>query len=45
MVGFVALLAVLLTPTPPPPICIEELGLHQDAVKLLADLMERREAE
>ena len=40
-IRFVALLAVLLTPTPPPLVCIEEpeLGLHPDAVKLLADLM------
>ena len=36
-----ALLAVLLSPAPPPLICIEEpeLGLHPDALKLLADLM------
>ena len=40
-IRFVALLAVLLSPAPPPLICIEEpeLGLHPDALKLLADLM------
>lgn len=38
---FIALLAVLLHPEPPPLICIEEpeLGLHPDAVRLLADPM------
>jgi predicted ATPase len=36
-----ALLAVLLNPDPPPLICIEEpeLGLHPDAVSLLAELL------
>jgi predicted ATPase len=40
-IRFVALLALLLTPTPPPLICIEEpeLGLHPDALGLLAALM------
>ena len=38
---FVALLALLLSPSPPPLLCIEEpeLGLHPDAVALLADLL------
>ena len=40
-IRFIALLALLLTPTPPPLLCIEEpeLGLHPDAVGLLADLL------
>ena len=40
-IRFVALLATLLTPSPPPLVCIEEpeLGLHPDAVALLADLL------
>ena len=40
-IRFVALLATLLTPSPPPLICIDEpeLGLHPDAVSLVADLM------
>ena len=40
-IRFVALLALLLTPTPPPMLCIEEpeLGLHPDALQLLATLM------
>jgi predicted ATPase len=40
-IRFIALVALLLSPTPPPLICIEEpeLGLHPDALKLLADLM------
>jgi predicted ATPase len=40
-IRFLALLALLLSPTPPPLICIEEpeLGLHPDALKLLADLI------
>src|SRR5260370_466151 len=35
-----AILALLLSPTPPPLLCVEEpeLGLHPDAVILLADL-------
>ena len=38
---FVALLAALLSPSPPPLLCIEEpeLGLHPDAVALLADVL------
>ena len=40
-IRFIALLALLLTPTPPPLLCIEEpeLGLHPDAVGLLAGLL------
>ena len=40
-IRFVALLASLLSVTPPPLLCIEEpeLGLHPDAVALLADLL------
>ena len=36
-----AILALLLSPKPPPLICIEEpeLGLHPDAVSLLAELL------
>jgi predicted ATPase len=36
-----AILALLLSPSPPPLICIEEpeLGLHPDAVVLLAELL------
>ncbi len=39
-IRFMAILALLLSPTPPPLLCIEEpeLGLHPDAVSLLADL-------
>ena len=39
---FIAILAQLLSPTPPPLICMEEpeLGLHPDAIALLADLLE-----
>ena len=35
------MLATLLTPSPPPLVCIEEpeLGLHPDAVAMLADLL------
>lgn len=38
---FVALLAILLEPSPPPLVCIEEpeLGLHPDAAALLGDLL------
>ena len=38
---FIALLALLRSPAPPPLLCIEEpeLGLHPDAVALLADLL------
>ncbi len=40
-IRFVALLATLLTPEPPRVVCIEEpeLGLHPDAVDLLAELL------
>ena len=40
-IRFVALLATLLSPSPPPLVCMEEpeLGLHPDAVALLADLL------
>lgn len=40
-IRFMALLALLLSPNPPPLICIEEpeLGLHPDALSLLADLL------
>ena len=40
-IRFVALLATLLTPSPPPLVCIDEpeLGLHPDAVSLVADLL------
>ncbi len=40
-IRFVALLATLLMPSPPPLICIDEpeLGLHPDTVSLIADLM------
>ena len=38
---FLAMLAVLLSPNPPPLLCLEEpeLGLHPDAVALLAELL------
>ena len=40
-IRFVALLATLLTPVPPPLVCIDEpeLGLHPDAISLVADLI------
>jgi predicted ATPase len=40
-IRFVALLAILLSPSPPPLVCIEEpeLGLHPDAVALIAELL------
>ncbi|MEW6166678.1 MAG: AAA family ATPase [Pseudomonadota bacterium] len=40
-IRFLALLALLLNPEPPPLICIEEpeLGLHPDALSILASLM------
>lgn len=40
-IRFMAILALLLSPNPPPLACIEEpeLGLHPDAVALLADLL------
>ena len=39
---FIAMLAVLLSPEPPPLVCIEEpeLGLHPDAVMLMGDVLE-----
>jgi len=38
---FLAMLAVFLAPTPPPMLCLEEpeLGMHPDAVALLAELL------
>ena len=38
---FIAMLAVLLSPEPPPLVCIEEpeLGLHPDAVALMAEVL------
>jgi predicted ATPase len=40
-IRFLALLATLLNPEPPPLVCIEEpeLGLHPDALSLIADLL------
>lgn len=40
-IRFVAILAALLAPAPPPLLCMEEpeLGLHPDAVALVADLL------
>jgi predicted ATPase len=40
-IRFMAMLALLLSPTPPPLLCMEEpeLGLHPDAVSLLADVL------
>jgi len=40
-IRFVAILALLLSPSPPPFVCIEEpeLGLHPDAVALMADVL------
>ena len=40
-IRFIALLATLLSPSPPPLVCIEEpeLGLHPDAVALLGGLL------
>jgi predicted ATPase len=40
-IRFMAILALLLSPAPPPLLCIEEpeLGLHPDAVGLFADLL------
>ena len=39
---FIAMLAVLLSPEPPPLVCLEEpeLGLHPDAVALMGDVLE-----
>jgi len=41
-IRFMAILAQLLSPTPPPLICMEEpeLGLHPDAIALLATLLQ-----
>jgi predicted ATPase len=38
---FLAILAVLQAPTPPPLLCLEEpeLGMHPDAISLLAELL------
>lgn len=40
-IRFIALLATLLVPSPPPLVCIEEpeLGLHPDALTLIAELL------
>lgn len=40
-IRFMAMLALMLSPTPPPLLCMEEpeLGLHPDAVSLLADVL------
>jgi len=40
-IRFIAILATLLNPAPPPLVCIEEpeLGLHPDAMTLIADLL------
>jgi len=40
-IRFMAIVATLLSPTPPPLVCIEEpeLGLHPDAIMLLAELL------
>jgi predicted ATPase len=40
-IRFIALLATLLNPSPPPLVCIEEpeLGLHPDAMELIAELL------
>lgn len=45
-IRFITLLTLLLAPTPPPLICIEEpeLGLHPDAIALLADLLVEAQA-
>lgn len=45
-IRYMAILAQLLAPTPPPLICIEEpeLGLHPDALALLANLMQEASA-
>ena len=44
---FIAFLAALLNPTPAPVLCIEEpeLGLHPDAIALVADLLKAASAE
>ena len=40
-IRFIAILAILLSPSPPPLVCIEEpeLGLHPDVMALLGDLL------
>jgi predicted ATPase len=40
-IRFMAILALLLSPSPPPLLCIDEpeLGLHPDAMSLLSDLL------
>jgi predicted ATPase len=40
-IRFIAILATLLTPNPPPLVCIEEpeMGLHPDAMTLIAELL------
>ena len=40
-IRFIALLATLMPPSPPPFLCIEEpeLGLHPDALELIAELL------
>lgn len=45
-IRFIAILAQLLSPTPPPLICMEEpeLGLHPDAIALLAGLLHQASA-
>jgi predicted ATPase len=45
-IRFMAILAQLLSPTPPPLICMEEpeLGLHPDAIALLAKLLQEASA-
>lgn len=45
-IRFIAILAQLLAPTPPPLICMEEpeLGLHPDAIALLAGLLQEASA-
>jgi len=45
-IRFMAILAQLLSPTPPPLICMEEpeLGLHPDAIALLAGLLQEASA-
>ena len=45
-IRFMAILAQLLSPTPPPLICMEEpeLGLHPDAIALLATLLQEASA-
>jgi predicted ATPase len=46
-IRFMAILAQLLSPTPPPLICMEEpeLGLHPDAIALLASLLQEASAK